>query len=440
MNMIVNVVGEVPDIPKLYTAFAEWSFCALYALVYLRRLPDFTEWTVLTMALAALSVVQLIIGKVSVELWLPGMGVAVGIMFLILRRYCSTRMTAAWLLAKAFLLAEFTASLEWQLYFYASRSFGSSTSIWIQITFAIMVYSAVFIFALMLEWHQDVTRLDISFKELGTPAVVVAVTFALSNLSYVSSTTPFSSRVGTEVFNIRTLVDAGGIAFLYAYQNQLFESRTKNELDSIRRILQMQYMQYQQSRESIEVVNHKYHDLKHQLAVLRSANSATQREEYLNDIERGIREYEIQFRTGNAVLDTILTSKGLNCANRGIELTCVIDGSLLDAVTDLDICTIFGNSLDNAIECVEKIEETKKRLIHVSVSKFNDFVLIRVENYIEITQTPDFRDGLPVTTKSDSTYHGFGLKSIRHIANRYAGSVTVQITENWFELTVMLNV
>ncbi|HEY0187565.1 MAG TPA: GHKL domain-containing protein [Cellulomonas sp.] len=439
MSGTVDVVSGVPDIPKLCTAGAEWLFCVLYVVLCRRRAPTPAERWVLAAGLAALAAVQVTIGAVPVALWLPGMGVAVAIMFLVLQRCCGTSATTTTLLlAKAFLLAELTASLEWQLYFYMSTSLGSITSLGLQLGFVVVVYSAATALVLALEWPQDVVHLGITAKELRTPAAIAVATFALSNLSYVSPTTPFSSQVGTEVFNIRTLVGAGGVALLYAYQNQLFEGRAKAEVDAIRGILRTQYAQYQQSKESIAIINHKHHDLKHQLAVLRGASSPAQRERYLDEIEQGIRDYEVRFETGNAVLDTVLTTKGLACVRRGIELTCVADGSLLGTVTEMDICTIFGNALDNAIEHAETISDSAKRLVHVSVSQFNGFVLVRVENYTEGTPVLRFHDGLPVTTKADHAYHGFGLKSVRHVATKYGGSVSVQVTEGWFELTVML--
>ncbi|MFQ9707142.1 MAG: hypothetical protein ACLRYR_00300 [Bifidobacterium dentium] len=74
------------------------------------------------------------------------------------------------------------------------------------------------------------------------------------------------------MFNIRTLVGFGGVAFLYAYHIQLCEQHAMRELSSIRNILQAQYLQYQQSKENIAIINRKYHDLKHQIAVLRKRN------------------------------------------------------------------------------------------------------------------------------------------------------------------------
>lgn len=77
----------------------------------------------------------------------------------------------------------------------------------------------------------------------------------------------------------------------------------------------------------------------------------------------------------------------------GIGLTCVADGALLDFMEVMDLSAVFGNALDNAIECEERIADPEKRLIHVSVSAQRDFVFIRFENYCE--GSLNFSEGLP---------------------------------------------
>ena len=111
------------------------------------------------------------------------------------------------------------------------------------------------------------------------------------------------------------------------------------------------------------------------------------------------------------------------------------DGALLNFMDVMDLSAVFGNALDNAIECEERIAEPEKRLIHVSVSAQRGFVLIRFENYCE--DAPSFSEGLPVTTKEDRNYHGYGLKSIRYVAKKYGGTVTVRMEKQWFVLQLL---
>ena len=153
----------------------------------------------------------------------------------------------------------------------------------------------------------------------------------------------------------------------------------------------------------------------------------------LDEMESGIRMYEAQNKTGNPVLDTLLTAKSLYCQQHDINLTCVADGHLLDFMTTADICTIVGTALDNATESVETIADTEKRLIRTAVYAQNGFVMLRFENYCE-TLPELTRDGTP----RPGAHGGYGIKSIRATAQKYGGTVTVHCENNWFTLRVLL--
>jgi sensor histidine kinase regulating citrate/malate metabolism len=153
-------------------------------------------------------------------------------------------------------------------------------------------------------------------------------------------------------------------------------------------------------------------------------------------MEADIKTYEAENKTGHAVLDTLLTSKSLYCSLREIHFTCVADGTLLGCMDVMDICTIFGNALDNAIEYTENIEDAEKRLIHVTVVNQKGFLVLRFENYYE---GGALRVGeLPQTSKKNKDEHGFGLKSIRFVAQKYGGTATVETKDHWFELKVLI--
>ena len=109
--------------------------------------------------------------------------------------------------------------------------------------------------------------------------------YAASNLSYVSPDTPFSGKMTAEIYNIRTLVDLGGMAILFAHHMQMVEYRRKKERDALQNVLQAQYAQYRSAQDSIDLINKKYHDLKHQIAVLRSETSE-EKAHYLDAMEQ----------------------------------------------------------------------------------------------------------------------------------------------------------
>ena len=260
--------------------------------------------------------------------------------------------------------------------------------------------------------------------------------YCISNVSYVDVKSIFSAGTAMDVFIIRTLADLSGMAVLYAYHIQVKEIQMRFEKDTLRNIMDMQYKNYKLSKESIDIVNQKYHDLKHQINLLKSGADSEKAGEYLEQMEREIKIYETQNKTGNKVLDTILTSKSMHCQRHGIELKFMGEGQLLNFMEDMDISALFGNMLDNAIESVVKIKDCQKRLISLHVIQDKQFIRIRTENYCE--ENVQFQDGIPITTKKDKRFHGYGMKSMKKIVEKYGGSVMAGKTDNWFELKILI--
>ena len=164
--------------------------------------------------------------------------------------------------------------------------------------------------------------------------------------------------------------------------------------------------------------------------------SDDERKKWIDSLEQELESYSPELETGNSVLDTLIAGKMMNCRANNIKITCVADGDILDFMHVADICTIFGNALDNAIESVTLIDDPEKRLIHLSLSQKKNFVLIQINNYCENTIT--LKNGYPVTTKADKGNHGFGLKSIRYTIEKYHGTLNFDLNDNWFELKMLI--
>ena len=214
----------------------------------------------------------------------------------------------------------------------------------------------------------------------------------------------------------------------------LVNRKLASERDTTERLLAERERQYEQSRESIEAINIKCHDLRHQIRSLASGSSAID-PAALADVAREVDVYDAAVRTGNEALDTILTEKSLVCQREGITLTCVADGAALGFMAPADIYALFGNALDNAIEAVRG---AKRRSISLVVRRAMGVVSVSVENYYAPDAQPSFEDGLPQTTKADKANHGFGMRSMRAIAERYGGTLVARAEDGVFHLDIML--
>lgn len=434
--MIDNLM---PDIPRINTAIAEWLACMLFIMPLAKRFSKYKTAAIMAAAFVIQSVFLTATADVSIYLWIPCMVVAVLLMIGFIDGCCEVSITdAVYFGMIAFVVAEFMASVEWQIVCYFWRE---KMPVWyIQAIVMIIIYAlvVVILYALIHKHLPTDAKMNISVREYLSGLLIAIAVFAVSNMSFLTTNTPFSSRFSFEIGNIRTLVDIGGIAVLYAHLTQCCELRIRKELEAVQNVLQNQYVQYKQSRESIELINYKYHDLKHQIAFLRQESDPEKRNEFLNRMEDEIKQYEAQNKTGNKVLDTVLTTKSLYCAKHDITFTCVADGTLLSFMDVMDICSIFGNALDNAIECEMKIADKEKRLIHVTVTKQKNFLLLRFENYCE--EKLQYKEGKLITTKKEKEFHGYGIKSIRYTVDKYDGAVSIDTDNNWFDMKILIPV
>ena len=98
--------------------------------------------------------------------------------------------------------------------------------------------------------------------------------------------------------------------------------------------------------------------------------------------------------------------------------------------------SLFGNALDNAIEYAMTLEE-EKRVIKLSVSSSGSLVGVVVKNYYEGEEVKS--DTVLRTSKRDKFYHGYGVKSMKNIAEKYGGSFAVNTNDNEFVVSILMN-
>lgn len=430
-------VSELMDIPRIYTSFAEWGACFVYLLIFKRKLSN-SKFVFYALAMFFwFSIYQYTAGTLPLFLWIPGMIGAIASMGFFISIPCSLSFKdGAFCCIRAFVLAEFIASLHWQLYVWFTLSL-QKEYLAFSIGSMLLLYSLSYVIYYLLEKDHIPKEepLHISSKELFATVLVGLCAFTMSNLSFITQNTPFSSATFSILY-IRTLVDFSGLVMLFSQQDKREELRMKSENQAMNVVLQRQYEQYRMSIDNIELLRREFHDLKHYMIAIRSEEDPKKKEQYLLEMEQAIQTQESLTNTGNQVLDVVLTTKNIYCTKNKINFTYMVDGKLLSFMHVKDICSIFGNALDNAIECVAQFEDPEKRLISLSISQKNQFLMIQFENYME---SPILlkENTLPSTTKINKEYHGYGLKSIQMAVKKYGGSMTLHGENHWFTLRIL---
>lgn len=224
------------------------------------------------------------------------------------------------------------------------------------------------------------------------------------------------------------------VFILVAMFSLLIQRNLEDELKIISQLRRKDQDQYQIASETIDQINQKCHDMRHQIRTI--GQSARVTPDALDEMERSIGIYDSLAQTGCRALDIILTEKSLYCQKNGIVIRCIADGSALnDLMRDVDIYSLFGNLLENAIHAVQGLEEDR-RVVNLTVKVRGE--LLSVNSYNCYAGEMEVRDGLPVT-QGDPRYHGFGTKSMVTIVNKYGGTVSFQAKDGVFNLNMLFS-
>lgn len=221
----------------------------------------------------------------------------------------------------------------------------------------------------------------------------------------------------------------------YGYQRQM---QMRMDLAASHELLRIREHQYQLTRDNIDLINRKCHDMKHQVAMLmkQERDSQDSQRSYSRAILKAIEIYDRNIDTGNEVLNTILRDKSLYCSMNDISWTCAAHGEALGFIDPLDLAALMGNALDNAVEAVERIPNKAEQIINVKIAPMGNMMQILVENSFDgaLEQV----NGQILTRKADKDFHGYGLRSIHSVSEKYGGCAVAKAEGNIFILNVLI--
>lgn len=210
--------------------------------------------------------------------------------------------------------------------------------------------------------------------------------------------------------------------------------RAEREQMIMERLLRQEQEQHLVSRATVDVINRKCHDLRHQIAALRHM-SDEEKEKSIRELEKAVMIYDSFPKSGNKDLDIILTEKSLLAEKQHITVCCIVDGSKLSFMALEDMYSLIGNALDNAIEATSKEENEARRIITLHAAVRGNLFSIHLEN--PCADQPLFVDGIPITNKPDTDYHGFGMRSMRYLCEKYGGVLTTGWEAGVFSLDIL---
>ena len=176
------------------------------------------------------------------------------------------------------------------------------------------------------------------------------------------------------------------------------------------------------------------HDIKNHFLVIKrylQEKDTTSIERYIDSISDNYLKVELNDWTDNEIVDIIISQKYKSAKIKGISFNVEADSLKEVGLSESEICSLFGNLLDNAIEAAEKSEE---KWIKVCIKKVQNMLYIEIKNSFFIE--PVIKNGEFITTKENKEVHGYGLKCVKRIVEKYDGRLSYQISRNIFEMKI----
>lgn len=245
-----------------------------------------------------------------------------------------------------------------------------------------------------------------------------------------------SLETGRDVFvyNIVSILCILCLAFGFA----CFIVFKQSENERQQRVLQNARMEteYLKIKDEYQKKAREIHDLKHHLQALGgllTINQNDSAQKYLKSMldDLTISQERSRAWTGNPFIDSLLNGKKMSAKQLGVELE-IYSSNIVSKLSDKDMSVLLGNLIDNAIEASSKAIQTKSVIIQI-INK-SDMLFIHVKNTIDCL--PCMNEGKLVTTKEDKINHGWGMKSIESIVEKYGGQMDINFNQRYFEINI----
>ena len=295
------------------------------------------------------------------------------------------------------------------------------------IAIAIRIVSLIIIYEVLKNFKYKIKANDCAVLSTVFMIGFAALMFSVYNVLNLSKIPHILIFFSLTIFILIFL-----IVFLYSKNTMFLREQEQKDKMQIAQ-LQQQFAYYQEKLKDEEKVRSVYHDMKNHLLVLQRQINSPETAEMVEKLQSQVAMYGDYEHTGNDILDIILKEKSETAREKHIALSVTADLNGVYFIEPLDVSTIFGNGLDNAIEASEKLPE-EQRAILVKAGRVQNFFSVLIEN--SCLQNREYTKQR--TTKNDDFLHGFGISNMRKAAEKYDGQLTIKCENEKFTLKILI--
>lgn len=196
----------------------------------------------------------------------------------------------------------------------------------------------------------------------------------------------------------------------------------------------------EEQKKMMEGFREERHNFINKLIVLKDDMEHREKERALEELNRLMQELpgkSIISNCGNSTVDALINFKNITAEKAGVafRLKIFIPANL--PINQCDLGVVMGNALDNAIEAAEQYDGTDK-FVEIIMGVKKEALVLTIKNPF-CNEIRKDKQGNLLSTKSDGNRHGYGVKSIRRVAEKYNGEVLIETEKQLFLMTVIMN-
>lgn len=321
------------------------------------------------------------------------------------------------------------------LFFRIVRTADVSFTSWgrrlLMLAWFVIVYLVMY-FIFVKKFRREKEYWTSNTKQILTAFIILLTTSVLNLLVlfYNGGFLTIQVRIALRIYAIVCCLFA-----IMIQQEFFYNSKLEKDKSIIEQLLLSEFKHSEMTKNNMDFINIKCHDLKKQIAGWKKITDEEAKKESITEIEKAVSFMETLVKSGNSSLDIVLMEKSMAFKQQKAQFSYIVDGALLSFMNPIDVYSLFGNALDNALEGVSKLSDVEKRIVRLRAEPKGKMYFIEIENCYDGEIV--YKEGLPAT-QNDKKWHGYGIKSIKYIVEKYKGNVVFDAKDNMFTLRILI--
>lgn len=224
-------------------------------------------------------------------------------------------------------------------------------------------------------------------------------------------------------------------------EKELHRRVLQKNIDVLNKQLQYKLKYYKSEKKREDEIKRYMHDRNNHMRIIMALVEKGENQraiDYMSKLTDTYKNIQNNSISKNKVIDSIISNLIEECKQKNIKLNLDIKLPEEIRITDIDLCIIFSNLIDNAVEACEKLNNSSQKFINLKSNISGSYMYMSIENCYDGQIS---KNGVKfITWKKNKNFHGVGLENVRITVNKYKGMLKYDYNESVFKVSVLLNI